>query len=151
MRRLWLCVPPALFALFDYVMTMRGQSTHYWSGDYTAVNEENPLVRWCMQQHPVVFHGLTFVWLAVFCIFILKLPRLLARMVSLAITFSHAFCAGTWFYYSPDGSETGVGFYAGLAICISSAVVFVIALELSCDASAERTSPDIPPYPGEKS
>jgi hypothetical protein len=125
MRRLWLCLPPVAFALIDYVVTMRGQPAHYWTGDYDAAQEENPLVRWCMTTHPSMLHGLTFVWLASFSAVILKTPRAFARFVSLAIAFSHAFCAGTWLY---DGVD---GFYVALAVCIGCAIIFVIALELS--------------------
>jgi hypothetical protein len=125
MRRLWLCLPPAVFALIDYAVTMRGQPEAYWSGNYDAVNEGNPVVRWCMTAHPALFHGLTFVWIAAFSAFIVKTPRPLARFASLAIAFSHAFCIGTWMYEAPDG------FFRELALCIACAILSVIALELA--------------------
>ena len=126
-RRLWLCVPPALFALIDYAITMRGQPAAYWSGNYAAVNEGNPLVHWCMTTHPALFHGLTFLWIAAVSAFILKTPRLIARFAMLAITFSHAHCIGTWIWLSEPED-----FFRMIALCTGCAIVCVMALEL-CD------------------
>jgi hypothetical protein len=114
-----------IFALGDYAVTMWGQPAHYWAGDYGAAFEANPVVFWCMALHPAAFHTLTFVWIACFSLVILKIPRVLALMVALCITFSHAFCTGTWLYSEPNG------FYYALALCIGSAIIFVLALEAS--------------------
>lgn len=126
-QRLWLCLPAAIFALLDYVVTMSGQPPEYWAGDYDAAFEANAVVRWCMTMHPAAFHTLTFVWLAGFTAFIVKTPRFLARFASLAIAFSHAFCIGTWLY------EGGDGFLRSLALCAACAILCVMALELSAE------------------
>ena len=124
-RRLWLCLPPALFTLIDYAVTVRGQPDAYWSGDYDAAFEGNPVVRWCMTAHPWLFHGLTFVWIASFSAFIVKTPRPFARLASLAIAFSHAYCVSTWMWIgAPDD------FFRTLALCIACAILCVLALEL---------------------
>jgi len=129
-RRLWLCVPPTIFTLGDYVMTMWWQPAGYWAGDYDAACEGNPVVLWCMTVHPTAFHGLTFLWIAAFSFFILKTPRTLALMASLSISFSHAFCTGTWLYAQPNG------FFWALAMCIGCAILFVLALERSREDAA---------------
>ena len=108
-------------------MTMRGQPAAYWAGAYETAFEANPVVEWCMMLHPLAFHALTLVWLAIIFLVIVKTPRLLARTASLAITFSHAFCTGTWLY------RYETGYYYALALCISSAITYVLALEMSGD------------------
>ena len=126
-RRLWLCVPPILFALCDYAVTMWGQPKEYWAGDYESAIEANPLVLWCMNVHPALFHGLTFVWIASFCTLILKTPRVLARVTSLTISYTHASCAGTWLYREPDD------FFVALALCIGSSIAYILGQEMSGD------------------
>lgn len=124
-RRLWLCLPPVLFALGDCLATVWGQPQNYWIGDYDAANEGNPVVLWCMMLHPSLFALLTVVWVAGFCLVILKLPRILALMVSASIAFSHAHCTGTWLIFLP------YGFFYTVSLCISCAILFVIVAELS--------------------
>ena len=123
--RFWLCLPPVLFALIDYLITMAGQPVEYWAGDYDAALESNPIVRWCMTVHPSLFHGLSLVWIVGFAAVIVKTPRPVARFVSLAIAFGHAFCIGTWVF------EGGDGFLRSIALCIACTIVCVMALELS--------------------
>lgn len=38
-RFLGLCVPPLLLCLLDVALTLAGQSSPYWAGDYANVNE----------------------------------------------------------------------------------------------------------------
>jgi hypothetical protein len=114
-----------LFALGDCLATALGQPENYWIGDYDVANEGNPVVLWCMTLHPGGFFALTVVWIAAFCFAILKLPRVLALILSLSVAFSHAHCTGTWLFHHPHG------FYYTLSLCIGCAVVFVLALELS--------------------
>ena len=106
-------------------MTIWGQPAEYWAGQYDAAFEANPIVRFFMVIHPAAFHALTVVWIAAFCVAIVKLPPVLARMTSLCITFSHAFCAGTWLYMEPDG------FVMSLVICIATGIIYVGADEMS--------------------
>ena len=54
-RRLWLCLPPAVFAFGDYFVTVRGQPLEYWAGDYERANETNPLVHWLMTEMAAEF------------------------------------------------------------------------------------------------
>ena len=124
-RRWWLCGPPVVFALVDYSFTMSGQLPRYWAGDHGIALEENPLVFWTMAQHPYALHVLTFLWIATFGFAILKLSRFLAQAVSLSVTFCHAFGAASWLF------PVAHGYYMQMAICISSAVLFVAAVELS--------------------
>ena len=124
-RRAWLCVPPILLALLDCVATSYGQPDQYWRGDTGVAQEDNPIVRWFMLLHPSAFFMLTVVWIAAFCFGILKLPRVLALMLALSVMVSHACCACTWLFPHNDG------FYWSLALCIGSAILFVLALELS--------------------
>ena len=138
MSRLWLCLPPTLFAGIDYVVTMRGQPHDYWSGNYEAAFEANPVVRWCMTVHPWMFHGLTVLWLLAFCVFIVKTPRALAHFAMLAIGYSHAFCICTWLYQSGDG------FFPTLAMCIACTIACVIAMELSAEPG-HRQVENLPP------
>ena len=49
-RRLWLCVPPLIFYLADVSLTLAGQPSAYWRGNYDAVREINPLAHFLLAQ-----------------------------------------------------------------------------------------------------
>jgi hypothetical protein len=94
--RAWLCVGPVLLCLLDAGLTLQGQSAAYWAGSYDQARELNPLGRWPLQTHPLLFAAAVLCWVAVFCTAIFLLPARRARLVSLAVQFGHTVGAGSW-------------------------------------------------------
>lgn len=91
-----MCCGPVVACLCDLTVTLGGQSAQYWSGNWAAVTEGNPIPRWLLTQHPLALCGGIAVWIAVFCTAILRLGSQPARVVSLVVMLGHATAAGTW-------------------------------------------------------
>jgi hypothetical protein len=94
--RAWLCVGPVLLCLLDAGLTLQGQSAAYWAGSYDQARELNPLGRWPLQTHPVLFAAAVLCWVAVFCTAIFRLRARTARLLSPAVQFGHTVGAASW-------------------------------------------------------
>lgn len=115
---LWLCLPPVVMALIDLTLTLTGQSSEYWAGDYHLAEEANPLARPFLIWSPFVFLGLGLIWVLAFSAFILLAPRWTAVFTSVALTFSHSVGSSTWLWrLGPQG-------------IILTIIVFVVAERL---------------------
>lgn len=95
-RLVGLCLVPMLFALLDGGLTLAGQSSAYWSGEYHQVNEASPTFRQLLIVHPLAFAGGILTWIGIFVAIILLLPDTLALTVSITVTFGHSVGALTW-------------------------------------------------------
>lgn len=122
-RRLWLCLPPLVMCLIDDAITLHAQDDLYWSGLWHLGVECNPVVRYTMQQHPLMMQVLTVAWIGAFAAAIVWGPRRFALFVSLAVTFAHGSAAGTWLNQQPDG------YYGAMGLCVLGAALFVVALD----------------------
>jgi len=91
-----MCCGPVVACLCDLTVTLTGQSAEYWSGNWEAVTEGNPIPHWLLTQHPLALCGGIAVWIAVFCTAILRLRPQAARVVALVVMLGHATAAGTW-------------------------------------------------------
>lgn len=98
-RAIWLLAPPTAICLLDYSLTLAGQSSAYWSGDYTAVNEVSPSFAYYLTVHPLAAMAAGVLWIAIFSAIILLLPEMLALIVSIAILFGHTFGALSWLMF----------------------------------------------------
>ena len=65
-RLLGLCVPPLLLLILDVSLTLLGQSSAYWAGDYSAVREGSPTFHHLLAIHPAAFAAGLLTWAAVF-------------------------------------------------------------------------------------
>ena len=97
--RLWLCISPILLCLVDQGLTLGGQPEAYWAGDYTKANEGNPVLRWCLQQHPAASAAYDLAWIALFGFFIVVLPWQIAKTISLGVALGHIVGSGTWMWW----------------------------------------------------
>lgn len=122
-RRLWLCLPPVVMCLIDDAITLRGQSSAYWSGHWGDGFDANPVVQFCMQHHFLTMQALTAAWIAAFSALIILGPRRIALFVSLALTFAHGSAASTWLNNEPDG------YYSAMGLCVLGAAILAVALE----------------------
>ena len=98
-RLLGLCVPPLLLLILDVSLTLLGQSSAYWAGDYSAVREGSPTFHHLLAIHPAAFAAGLLTWAAVFVALILLLPDTLALILGIAVTFGHTVGAATWLLY----------------------------------------------------
>lgn len=123
-RKLLLCLPPFALCMLDQLITLFGQSSDYWRGNYSVANEMNPWFNWLLRQHPLAFEAGIAAWVIVFCSVILVLPRRVAMTISIAIVLGHTWGAATWL-----GMMQPYGYWFALALFLASAVMIVVTWE----------------------
>ncbi|MBM3995099.1 MAG: hypothetical protein FJ303_13240 [Planctomycetes bacterium] len=131
--KMWLCMSPVLLAVLDYGLTLYGQPAAYWAGDYSRVNEANPVSRWCLERHPALFVLEFFPWAGLFCVFIIVLPSTLAKMLSLGVALGHIVGAASWMWRH-------FGQYWLFPITLMSSAVLIVWTFERADSSAPGTS-----------
>src|SRR5262249_7791876 len=97
--RFWLWIAPVLLCLLDQALTLCGQPSAYWAGDYNKADEGNPIARWCLEQHPAVFAAETILWIALFGSLVAVLPWQLAKTVSLGVALGHIVGSDMWIWW----------------------------------------------------
>lgn len=60
--RVWQLTPAWVFFSLDVILTLAGQPTEYWAGDFSKVIETNPVALPILTYHPGLFVGLALVW-----------------------------------------------------------------------------------------
>src|SRR5205823_11479721 len=95
-KRAWLCLGPLLLCLLDGVLTLAGQPGEYWQGDFEQAVEWNPVGRWPLQRHPLLFVAVLACWMAGFTGAICLLPGNLTRPVAFAVQVGHTLGAASW-------------------------------------------------------
>lgn len=122
-RSLWLIVPPALMALLDAGITLYGQSSAYWSGNYAAVSEASPSFAGYLAIHPLCFLTVIFVWIVIFSLIVLLLPETPGLCVSVAVLLGHMFGTSTWLLYNIRSYQLT------MALILLTAVILVFAFK----------------------
>ncbi len=95
-RKYLLCAGPITCCMCDLIVTLWGQSSGYWAGDYGDVTEGNPIPRWLLQQHPGALVIAIIVWIATFSGAILWLSDRPANIIAGSVVLGHAFAVCTW-------------------------------------------------------
>jgi hypothetical protein len=95
-RFLGLCVPPMLFCVVDFTLTLVFQPAAYWQGDRTSIIEGSPTFHYLLTVHPAAFVGGVLVWMALFVALLLLLPDTPALITSIAIVFGHTAGTAAW-------------------------------------------------------
>ncbi len=98
-RAFWLFIPPIILSSIDFGLTLYGQPSVYWAGNYSQANEISPSFATALRFHPIGFVALFAIWAAIFCILILLLPEILALFLTVAIVIGHMLGASTWLAY----------------------------------------------------
>lgn len=107
--RLWLCLSAAAPCLLDTAVTLQGQPSAYWQGDYSAAIEWNPLPRLLLWLGPWPFIVGVVAWILGFCLAICIVPRPMAIVIAFAAAVLHGIGAGSWmFRYGWIGSLAAV-------------------------------------------
>ena len=91
-----MCCGPVIACLCDLTVTLGGQSDEYWSGNWAAVVEGNPVPHWLLTQHPLALCGGIAIWIGLFCTAIVRLSDKPARIVAFVVMLGHAAAASTW-------------------------------------------------------
>src|SRR5437868_3340924 len=73
-RFLGLCLPPLVFCVLDFTLTLIGQPAEYWQGDRTSIIEGSPNFHYLLTVHPTDFVVGVLVWIAIFVALLLLLP-----------------------------------------------------------------------------
>jgi hypothetical protein len=94
--KLWLCVAPTALSFLDTALTLWGQAPEYWAGDYTRCREGNPVLRWCLEQHPAAALAESAAWVVLFGAAVLVLPWRAAKVLALAVALGHVVGASSW-------------------------------------------------------
>jgi hypothetical protein len=95
-RFIGLCLAPIIFCLLDNGLTVVGQDSRYWGGNYQLVNEGSPTFHHLLSIHPLAFVGGATAWIAIFVTIILLLPEAAAMVISAAVVLGHSVGAATW-------------------------------------------------------
>ena len=94
--RYWLCLPPVVLVLIDHLLTVFHQPAEYWQGDRGHTFEQNDIVNLAMNAHPMLFLLIPLVWMSLFTLLIVKLPRTLSVWLACAITIGHTLGSWSW-------------------------------------------------------
>jgi len=87
---------PIAVCLADVGLTLHGQPSSYWQGDYDSAIEGNPLARWFLEIHPLAFGAIVVGWIVCFSFLILVLTRGWSRLTYHAILFGPTVGATLW-------------------------------------------------------
>jgi hypothetical protein len=95
-RFLGLCLPPILFCMIDFTLTLVGQPAAYWEGNRSGIIEGSPTFHYLLTVHPAAFVVGVFVWIAIFVALLLLLPDTPALITSIAIVLGHTAGTAAW-------------------------------------------------------
>jgi hypothetical protein len=97
--RLPLCAGLAILRVLDYSLTLSLQPGGYWDGNYHCAVEASATLRWCLQQHPLVFIAAALLIIGTFSIVILCWPRKPAETIAAIMMFAHIYAVATWTFH----------------------------------------------------
>jgi hypothetical protein len=95
-RFVGLCLPPILFCVMDFSLTLIFQPAEYWQGDQTRIIEGSPTFHFLLAVHPAAFVIGVLAWMAIFVALLLLLPDTFALTASIAIVFGHTAGTAAW-------------------------------------------------------
>lgn len=78
--KLWLCLPAVVTHLFDSVVTLLGQSSEYWGGQYNQVTEFNPVSHFALVTHPLEYLVYTVLQFIVVSVLIIVFPLIISKV-----------------------------------------------------------------------
>jgi hypothetical protein len=115
-RRWWLVAPAVASITVDVALTFLGQSAAYWSGNYVAAVEANPLAHPLLASSPWLFVGVAAVWALCVGAVVLGWRHPVSNGVAVIITIAHAVSGSTWLVrLGPCGWVAAVAYLAVFA------------------------------------
>lgn len=119
-------------AALDAVLTLKGQSRHYWDGYFELADETNPIGHAALARGPALFALTMCGWAGILCALARSRRRGVALVALVAAAAGHCNGAATWLL---PRQEWGVPLV--LAIAIASAGLIAIG---AIDANSIRSS-----------
>jgi hypothetical protein len=95
-RRLWLLAPAAVTFVADVTLTLSGQPSSYWAGDYATAVEANPFAYPLLAFSPWLFATLAVFWMALLSGVILFWPHPASGWLAVVLTVLHAAGGSSW-------------------------------------------------------
>ena len=140
-RLLGLCLVPVLLAALDASLTLYGQPSDYWAGDYSQALEGTPGFRILLTHGPAAFIAGEAVWVLAFVGLILMLPSTLALAVCLQFTLGHTIGAFSWLDRLPHGRELPIVINTMSAIGLAVGIRWVWECASQDDAAVGESLP----------
>ena len=128
-----LCIPPILLCIVDVTLTLVGQPSQYWAGNYAYVNEMSPAFNQLLQIHPAAAITGTVAEIMILVACILLLPNTLATILSVAATIGHTTGAATWLL-----GRFHFGFQLCNGLILLSAILIAIGIQWSRQTASDR-------------
>jgi hypothetical protein len=94
--RLRLLLPFLVLASTDVGLTLNGQSSAYWHGDYSAAREANPLAKPFLERGPAPFLGFGLCWVALASLVFLTWRHPLSGILAKLSAILHALGGAAW-------------------------------------------------------
>jgi hypothetical protein len=142
-RLLGMGIPCLVAFLLDSGLTLHGQPSKYWAGDYTYTTEGAPLMRRLYLIHPLAAVAGYLLWVSLMFGLLVLLPEVLAVILSIAIVFGHVAGAYTWLI-----PVITVGWYQTVnGMFLATAVVLGVGLHWSLRASERARATSSQPLP----
>ena len=118
---MWLVLPPMAASVVDVTMTLVGQGSRYWSGDFGTVDEFNPLARLLLAWHPGAFVAAAGAWWVALLVALFRLNPRLSLAIAFIVTFLHGIAAAGWMVrlYEIPGAVVAVLFLIALERLLS--------------------------------
>jgi hypothetical protein len=124
--RVWLCLPPGILVLLDGVLTLQGQPSRYWAGDFALRRELNPVIDLLLAWHPGAFLLAWAAWSLLIVSLIFFSPVRIAFLVALVGTIGHVCGAASWLVESNIG-----GWVAAIGLLLTADRAFWYAVRRS--------------------
>jgi len=136
-------IPCLVAFLLDSGLTLHGQPSEYWAGDYSHTTEGGPFWRRLYTIHPWAAVGGYALWVGLGAGLLVLLPEVLAVILSIAIVFGHFAGAYTWLV-----RITSVGWYqTANGMFLVAAVVLGVGLHWSlrtCEPATATAAHQLP-------
>lgn len=113
--RLWWLAPASVPFVADASLTLVGQTSEYWAGDYGVAVEANPIAHPLLVRSPWLFASLAVVWLAIFSAVIVFWRHPAAKWMAVLIAVAHAIGGASWVTRVGPRGLLAAGAYIALA------------------------------------
>jgi len=88
--------PCILLWLLDVILTLAGQSSKYWAGNFSGAKELNPLFLWFLSNGPDIFLVVTIAYILLLVTLIFLVPLRIAIITAYIASIAHLIGAAGW-------------------------------------------------------
>jgi hypothetical protein len=125
---------PALWAsILDITLTICGQPSAYWNGNFKVANERNPIGAFVMSNHVSGLFVISGIWIALIVLLGYYLPRKISRIFLLFVLIANSWGASSWI-------AKDYWFVGSLALFLINAILYILIDEMSTKARYASTA-----------